>query len=283
MRKPFALLLILIISCAGRGKTENVKNENGKDVEKTVVVKIARPESISKTITVSGIIKGYPDINVFADMPGKLLRVNVSEGQYVRKGQILALIDRSAPGIDVQPLTVEAPTSGYVQVLLRDIGAPVSPQTPLFRIVGKDKISVLFDVPEVFASDIRVGGKIWVEGKRGRIVRVSPALDTRTRTLKVEGEINGNFIPGQSVLVEVEVKRSDSTIVLPVSAFVGDNKGYVFVVSGNIAKRVPVELGITTSEGYEVIRGLKFGDTVVVFGANVVKDGDKGKIVRFER
>ncbi len=279
MRK--LLPILLIISCTGSGKTGKVKNDKG--VEKPVVVKIARPESISKTITVSGVIKGYPDINVFADMPGKLLRVNVSDGQYVRKGQILALIDRSAPGIDVQPLTVEAPTNGYVQVLLRDIGAPVSPQTPIFRIVGKDKISVLFDVPEVFAGDVRVGGKIWVEGKRGRIVRVSPALDPRTRTLKVEGEINGNFIPGQSVLVEVEVKRSDSTIVLPVSAFVGDNKKSVFVVNGNIAKKVLVELGITTSEGYEVIRGLKFGDTVIVFGANAVKDGDKVKIVRFER
>lgn len=279
MRK--ILPLIVIISCSG-SKEKGEVNENGKNIKKPIVAKITKPESISQNITVSGVIRGYPDINVFSDMPGKLLKINVWDGQYVRKGQILALVDRSAPGVEVQPLTVEAPISGYVQVLLRDIGAPVSPQTPIFRIVGKDRISVLFDVPEVFASYIKVGGKIKVEGKIGRIIRVSPALDPMTKTLKVEGEIRGNFIPGQSVLVEVEVKKSDSTIVLPVSAFV-NNKKSVFVIRGNIARKIPVKLGITTSQGYEVIDGLRFGDTVVVFGANTIKDGDSVKIVRFEK
>jgi len=40
-----------------------------------------------------------------------------------------------------------------------------------------------------------------------------------------------------------------------------------------------VRIGIRTSEGYQVVEGLKFGDTVVVFGANTLKDGSKVKVV----
>jgi multidrug efflux pump subunit AcrA (membrane-fusion protein) len=167
---------------------------------------------------------------VYPDLPGRILKINVQDGQFVSKGQVLALLDRSSPGLEVQPLTVEAPTSGYVQVLVRDEGFPVSPQTPIFRIVGRREITVLFDVQEIFAGNIRRGTRIYVEGKRGEVIRFAPALDPRTRTLKVEGKIEGDFLPGQSVLVEVEVQRADSTVVLPISAFVEDTSFYVFVL-----------------------------------------------------
>jgi membrane fusion protein (multidrug efflux system) len=274
MRKT-PLLILILFSCSRE------KGENKKVFEevKAVNVEVVKPKSISKKITVSGTIKGYPDVLVYPDLPGRILKINVQDGQFVSKGQVLALLDRSSPGLEVQPLTVEAPTSGYVQVLVRDEGFPVSPQTPIFRIVGRREITVLFDVPEIFAWNIRRGNRIYVEGKRGEVIRFAPALDPRTRTLKVEGKIEGDFLPGQSVLVEVEVQRADSTVVLPVSAFVEDTSFYVFVLRGDRVKRVPVRIGIRTSEGYQVVEGLKFGDTVVVFGANTLKDGSKVKVV----
>ncbi len=274
MRK-ILLVIFALVSCS---QVKEEKKSTSEDV-KAVNVEIVKPQSISKKIRVSGTIKGYPDVFVYPDLPGKVLRINVQDGQFVSKNQVLALVDRSAPGLDVKPLTVEAPTSGYVQVLTKDEGYPVSPQTPMFRIVGKREITVIFDVPEIFAGNIKRGTMIFVEGKPGKVIRFSPALDPRTRTLKVEGKIDGNFIPGQSVTVEVEVQREDSTVVLPVSAFVGDAELYVFVLKGNRVKRVPVKIGIKTSEGYQVLEGLNFGDTVVVFGANTLKDGSEVRVI----
>ncbi len=216
-------------------------------------------------------------------MPGKILKINVSDGQFVRKGQILALIDRSAPGFDVKTLTVLYPISGYVQVLVKDIGYPVSPSTPIFRIVGKKKLYVKFNVPEVFAHKIKKGSRVEIDGSIGKVINISPALDMRTRTLPVEAVISGNFIPGQSVVAKVEIERSDSTIVLPSSAFVGESENYVFIIRNLTAKKVKVETGIKTSKGYEVRKGLRFGDTVVVFGANTLKEGDSVNIVEVVR
>ena len=274
MRKSIFAILAFA-SCFERKGEEK---DAGEEI-RAVRVEVVKPKSISKIITVSGTIRGYPDVFVYPDLPGRVLRLNVKDGQFVSKGQVLALIDRSAPGLEVQPLTVESPTSGYVQVLIRDEGFSVSPQTPIFRIVGKREITVVFDVPEKFAKDIRKGTRIYVEGKAGEVINFAPALDPRTRTLKVEGKVDGDFIIGQSVLVEVEVKRADSTVVLPVSAFVGENSPQVFVLKGDRVKKVPVKIGIKTSEGYQVIEGLKFNDTVVVFGANTLKDGMKVRVV----
>jgi len=269
------LTILLLVSCY------QAKEENKEPLEeaKAVNVEVVKPMSISKRITVLGTVKGYPDVYVYPDLPGRILKINVQDGQFVSKGQVLALLDRSAPGLEVQPLTVEAPTEGYVQVLIRDEGFAVNPQNPIFRIVGKREITVIFDVPEIFAGNIKKGTRIFVGSKAGEVIRFSPALDPRTRTLKVEGKVDGDFVIGQSVLVEVEVQRADSTLVLPVSAFVGDSIPYVFVLNGNRVRKVPVKVGIRTSEGYEVIEGLKFGDTVVVFGANTLKDGSLVKIV----
>ncbi len=273
--KKIPLLIFALVSCS---QVKEEKKSTTEDV-KAVNVEIVKPKSISKKIRVSGTIKGYPDVFVYPDLSGKILKINVQDGQFVSKNQVLALVDRSAPGLNVEPLTVEAPTSGYVQVLTKDEGYPVSPQTPMFRIVGKKEITVIFDVPEIFAGNIKRGTRIFVEGKPGKVIRFSPALDPRTRTLKVEGKIDGDFIPGQSVTVEVEVQRADSTVVLPISAFIGDTELYVFVLKGNRVKRVPVKIGIRTSEGYQVLEGLNFGDTVVVFGASTLKDGSEVRVI----
>lgn len=281
-KRVFKYLVIITVACKTSGKDTGSKNDN-ETYKKPVVVKIVKPESISQEINLAASVKGYPDVYVFPDMPGKILKINVSDGQFVSKGQILALIDRSAPGFDVEPLTVISPISGYVQVLVKDIGYPVSPSTPIFRIVGKEKLYVELNIPEVFAHKIKKGTKVEIDGSTGKVINVSPALDMRTRTLPVEAVISGNFIPGQSVVAKVEIERADSTIVLPSSAFVGESEDYVFIIRSLTAKKVKVETGIKTSKGYEVKKGLKFGDTVVVFGANTLKDGDSVNILEVIR
>ncbi len=270
------VLASVIFGCSKGFKQEKGEVEN---LPKPVVVKVIKPESLSRYIKVVGSIKGYPDVNVFPDMPGRLLELKVSEGQFIRKGQIVALIDRSAPGIDVKPLTVISPASGYVQVLVKDIGSSVGPQTPIIRVVGKAHIYLSFGIPEVFVNKIKRGNRVMVEGYLGEIVKVSPAIDKITRDLPVEATIKGNFIPGQTVVVKVEVERSDSTVVLPVSAFVGEVEKSVFVVKNGRVKKVPVKIGIKTPDGYEVVKGLNFGDTVVVYGVNTLVDGDKVRIM----
>jgi len=245
---------------------------------RTVEAEVVRPSTIERRVRLVGTVRGENEALVFPDMGGRLLKLNVREGQYVRRGQVVALIDRSAPGFDVKPLTVIAPASGYVQLLVRDVGTTVGRDKPLMRIVSKRRLKVSVAVPEAYASKIRRGTEMYAEGIPVRVSSVSPVLDPKSRTLPVEGVVSGPFIPGQSVLVELVVERRDSVKVLPASALVGGVRKGVFVYGGGKVRYVPVKLGLTTAERVEILDGIDFGDTVVVFGASTLKDGQRVKI-----
>jgi len=270
--------VFVLVGCANTpaGKGEKKNQDDVPTVEATVIT----PSYIEKRLRLVGTVRGENEVLVFPDMGGRLLKLNVRDGQYVRKGQIVALIDRSAPGVDIKPMTVISPASGYVQVLVRDIGTAVSKDKPIMKIVDKRRLKVIVGVPEPYAGGIGKGTPLYVEGIRTSVSSVSPALDPKTRTLTVEATLrSGRFIPGQSVNVDVVVEKRDSTMVVPVGALVGGVKKGVFVVEGNRVKYVPVHLGITTSKRVEVISDLSFGDTVVVFGAASLKDGQRVRVM----
>ena len=277
-RREVLLLLVplTVFSCAKKPTAETGK---GEEQLSTVEAKVLSLSTIESRLRLVGVIRGENEVLVFPDMGGRLLRLNVRDGQYVRKGQVVALIDRSAPGVDIKPMTVTAPASGYVQVLVKDLGAAVNKNNPIMRIVDRRRLKVVVGIPEPYAGKVKRGTEMYVEGKRVRVSSVAPALDPKTRTLSVEGYVpGGNFVPGQSAEVDVVVERHDSTVVLPASALVGGVKKGVFVVHGDRVKYVPIKTGITTSERVEVVEGLHFGDTVVVFGAASLRDGQRVRV-----
>ncbi len=271
------MVFLAAFSCAKKSTQEAGKEE--EEQVPTVEVTVLSPSTIERHLKLVGVVKGENEVLVFPDMGGRLLKLAVKDGQYVRKGQLIALIDRSAPGVDIKPLTVTAPASGYVQVLVKDLGAAVSKDKPVARIVDRRRLKVVVGIPEPYAGKVRRGTEMYVEGMKSRISSVAPALDPQTRTLSVEGYVpGGRFVPGQSAMVDVVIERRDSTVVLPASAVVGGAKKGVFVVRGGKVKYVPVRTGISTSKRVEVVEGLDFGDTVVVFGAASLRDGQRVKI-----
>jgi multidrug efflux system membrane fusion protein len=56
----------------------------------------------------------------------------------------------------------------------------------------------------------------------------------------------------------------------------------VYVVNNNTAHKTPVQIGITQADKYEILDGLKPGQTLVVNGMSFLKDGTKVEIVRLE-
>ena len=284
MKEGLKLVVLgaLVLSACSR-KAGEVKGEGKGEEVPTVEVAVVKPSPIERRVRLVGIVKGENEVLVFPDIGGKLLKLNVRDGQYVRRGEVVALIDRSAPGVDIKPLTVLAPASGYVQLLVKDIGTAVGKDKPIMKIVDKRSLKVVVGIPEPYAPKVSKGTVMYVEGRKVRVSSVAPALDPKTRTLSVEGYLKGgNFIPGQSVGADVVVERKDSAIVLPASALVGGVKKGVFVVKGGRARYVPVKLGITTSERVEITSGLAIGDTVVVFGAASLKDGERVRAVMTE-
>ena len=88
-------------------------------------------------------------------------------------------------------------------------------------------------------------------------------------------DADDNYILGMDVKVKVTTSALEDVISVPTEAIVVDgDKKYVFVNSGNEAKKTLVETGIANDEYTEITSGLKGGETVVWSNDKELKDGD---------
>ena len=89
---------------------------------------------------------------------------------------------------------------------------------------------------------------------------------------KRDSRINTGMFPKIKLYTTVY----DGYIVVPDDAVVTRaGQDYVFVVSGDIARRVPVRKLITIDNSTIIAEGLSVGDSIVVDGMDVLVDGSK--------
>jgi multidrug efflux system membrane fusion protein len=204
----------------------------------------------------------------------------------------------SAAAINLGYTKVTSPVDGRVGLRQVDVGNTVSAgQTNGIVVVTQEQpISVLFTVPEDNIGDImqRVnsGAKLTVYAydrgqtrllATGVLATVDNQVDTTTGTVKLRAQFDnshGELFPNQFVNIRLLVNTLHDQTLVPVAAVQRGAEGtYVFVVQPDktVAQRV-VTLGPGDARNATVTRGLKPGDTVVVDGADRLRDGAQVEI-----
>jgi RND family efflux transporter MFP subunit len=185
---------------------------------------------------------------------------------------------------------VYSPIAGLVARRLMDTGAMVNSGTPIATVVSVSPMIIDAKASERDISRIRRGVPVTVTvdslpGERftGRVMRISPLLDAQTRNGLVEIEIanRGGMLKGEMFArVELDLGSTRETTLLPRDALVyrGEQPG-VYVIESEKAKFVAVQTGLTQEDKVEVISGLKVGDTVIGRGSNLIKDGDRVRVM----
>jgi RND family efflux transporter MFP subunit len=193
-------------------------------------------------------------------------------------------------GIRQNQTRVYSPISGIVAKRHVDIGAMASSSTPLVTVVSLSPMVIEAQVPERDIARIKRGAAVSVTvdslpGREfsGRVMRISPLLDPQTRNGLVEIEIpnQDGMLKGEMFArIELDLGNSREALLLPRDALVyrGDQPG-VYTLESDVAKFLPVETGLTQEDNVEVLTGLKAGDTVVTHGANLIKDGDRVRVM----
>ncbi|MBX3743912.1 MAG: efflux RND transporter periplasmic adaptor subunit [Verrucomicrobiae bacterium] len=167
---------------------------------------------------------------------------------------------------------LRAPFDGVVQERLTSPGEYVSVGNPVMTLVRTDPLRLQAEVPERLAHWVRTGLTVRMtlegEAKRfaTRIARVSPALDERTRMLRIEADLvnPGHLRPGQFARVEVVVEEAAPALTVPEDAlevFAGTEK--VFVVVGGKVEERRVVVGRREGGWLEVLEGVEAGARVV--------------------
>lgn len=172
---------------------------------------------------------------------------------------------------------VKAPFSGRVAKRFADPGALLAPGAPLFTFVDDSLLEYKAPVPSRDFAKVKLGAAVELAidalgGARvsGRIARVEPLVDERSRSFQAVVEVKGraDLVGGLFARAFVRVGQVDGAIVVPPAALVRDGsdpaRADVFVVSAGKAEKRALSLGVETPDGVQVTRGLAPGDQVVL-------------------
>ena len=182
-------------------------------------------------------------------------------------------------------LNVEAPFDGVITERLVHPGALVGPSAgPLLHLEQNAKLRLVISVPEAEAGAIPRGApvKFRVPAFPGQtfsatVSRVSRSLDSETRTMPVEADVNnasGALAPGMYADVDWSARRGKVSLLVPPSAIATTTeRSFVIRVAGGKAEWVNVSKGVTVGDLVEVFGALSDGDVLVKRASDEMRNG----------
>jgi RND family efflux transporter MFP subunit len=187
---------------------------------------------------------------------------------------------RAEVAISAQQLArtaIKAPFGGRVAKRMADPGTMLVNGTPLFTVVDDAVLEFRASVPSADYGKVHVGAAVDVTvdalGSRpvkGKVARVTPLVEERTRSFEVVVQIPGgnDLVGGLFARASVTVGKVTSALVVPPAALLRDGSdplsAQTFVVADGKAERKKVTLGVETPDAIQVKGGLKAGDIVVL-------------------
>src|SRR5215469_6424255 len=193
--------------------------------------------------------------------------------------------------------SLKSPLTGWVLSRNLEVGALVGTGTQAFVLADTHLVKAVFGAPDTRVSYVRLGAPQTItttsspEEFHGRVTSISPSADPQSRVFSVELTIpnsDDRLKPGMIATLTLGAgKLEPVTTVVPLSAVVRSTQntdGFaVFVVSDqsgkSIARERTVEIGDTQGNLISVTKGLKPGESVVVTGGTLIKDGDEIKVI----
>jgi RND family efflux transporter MFP subunit len=187
---------------------------------------------------------------------------------------------------------VRSPLTGRIARRVADPGSLLAAGSPIFTVVDDAVLEFRASIPSADYARIRLGAPAEVTvdalgglAVQGKVVRVTPLVEERTRSFEVVVQV-----PGQSQLVggmfgraRVGVEKVAGALVVPPAALLREGtrpgQAQVFVVAGGKADRHEVALGIEGSDAVQVRSGVEAGDLVVLDPPAALSSGSPVTIV----
>ncbi len=177
-----------------------------------------------------------------------------------------------------------SPINGVVKEKLASRGEYLQPGKPIATIVQINPLRLRLEIPESFAAIIARGMSVSLnvdafadQQFQGKIRRINPSVDEKSRSLIAEAEIRnpaGKLKPGMFARAQIVSDKEGVALMVPEKAVVsiaGINK--IFVVAGNQAAERLVKLGVRDGAMVEVVEGVKVGERVITSQTDKLQDG----------
>lgn len=298
IRKSIVVAIVIVAAAAvvvvagnalsdSGGKKADMRRGGRGDTVVSVKTQELKVETLHGYVSTNGEVESQNSVSVFPDIAGKIVETSVMLGSSVRKGEIIAYVDPSAPGSYYKKSPVYAPISGSVISTPIKNGTTVSTGTAVCVIGDINNLQVSANVPERYVSVLAVGLKadVSVEAYPGvvfsaTVTRVSPVVDASSRTKQVIlqfDEKDPRVNAGMFAKVVLFTEDYDGFVTMPSDSLVqnGDSYfAYVLTGKGTVSKR-EVSLGKTVDGIVQITSGVEAGERVVVQGQTALADGSK--------
>jgi HlyD family secretion protein len=170
----------------------------------------------------------------------------------------------------VDELAVRSPVDGIVANLAQLEKTRVADSAPLLTVVDLTAFEIEFRVAETYAGEIKpgMGAEITLGGRTeaGTVTAISPEV----RQNEVVGRVK--FAKGQPAglrqneraSVRIVLDERDDVLKFERGSTIDETTRAVYVVRGDQAVRVPVQLGAASVTEIEAARGLEPGERVII-------------------
>ena len=174
---------------------------------------------------------------------------------------------------EADALNVRAGMRGILQVVPVEVGAQVTPGTNLARVADPTKLKAAIEIAETQAKDVQIGQAAEIDTRNGivngKVMRVAPSVVNGTVTVDVAltGDLPTGARPDLSVDGVVELEHLDDVVFVGRPAFGQEHSTagiFLLEPDGVYANRTQVELGRSSVNTIEIVKGLNPGDQVIL-------------------
>jgi len=174
---------------------------------------------------------------------------------------------------EADALNVRAGMSGILQVVPVEVGAQVTPGTNLARVADPTTLRAVIQIAETQAKDVRIGQSAEIDTRngiaKGKVSRVDPSVQNGTVSVDVAlpAVLPNGSRPDLSVDGVVELEHLDDVVFVERPAFGQEHSTagiFLLDADGVYANRVQVDLGRSSVNTIEIVKGLNPGDRVIL-------------------
>ena len=275
--------------------TQINKDIGDKVVKGETIAILENPELLQRQISLEAELQAkksiYERLNLVYEKTPALTNIQMVENAKAEYFSAKAGLEAVASRIGF--LRIRAPFTGIITKRFIDQGSLLqsglsedNPQA-IVEVQQTNPIRLTLPVPEADALAVKVGMDVQVDfpemgGKvfKAKVSRTAGALDPLSKTMQVEIDLenaNGEIITGMYAKVLMKLESRKGILSLPmISKISYKNEDYVLAVEKGVVKRIPLKIGLSDGNFFEILNAEITAETeVIIKGKGLVNEGQQ--------
>lgn len=305
----FVSVSFVLVSCnrksqnAGEIGAEFHLNNNVSEFKVPVKIAVVDKGNIQKKITIYGKLLPKQETKISSQFTGRILNLKLSEGDRVKKGDVIAVIqspqaealqsaasNKAEGKSEIVPYSIHAPFNGIVTSKRHYSGDVVSIGETILTIQDNSIYYLWGQLPADYLPDVKIGQqlKITFPGFKnkffyGKIETINSMVAGKTQMAQIRTSLrNPQHLLKSDLFAKIDIvlRSLKDVILIPRNAVLGNGENiFVYLKKNGKAVRKTIRSGIGNADVIEVNAGLNVGDSVIVLGNYELKEGMKVEVM----